>query len=137
MIYLFKDPCESGHLETKQFFCKEPLKMLKLQCFFRLWTVNVKVPWIFSAICSNALLHTASKVPRCSQAFSVTAFHRSWLFHERLWTFYERFQPIHERFGPCVTFLWPIKLRNGNETFKNGQERWTFRNVGRLGTLDV
>ena len=108
---------------------------------FEAWTLT------FSTIRSNALLCPGSNVPSRFWSFIVTTVHRTWkfalkfhdrsfTFHERLWMFYDRFWPFHQRFRPFVTFLWPEKLRYGHEMFRNGQERWTFRNGERSGMLD-
>ncbi len=84
--------------------------------------------WIFFFLYRESLSDTlASK----SNAFSTELCHlRSpmsyatyeWRF--KFWTFHERFRPFR-----------PEKLRNGHETFRNGNEYWIPRNVGRSETF--
>ena len=101
---------------------KHGINFLKnIQFFFRFWSVNVKVPWTFFTIRSKALLRPDSNVLRRSRSFSVTTDHRSWAFLNVSWAF-----------STVCDLLRSKKLRNGHETFRNGQGRWTFSIVHKM-----
>ena len=78
----------------------------KIQCFFRLWNVNVDVLWTW--FCKRS---RPSNYP-----------HRFWPFHGRLWAFLviKRSQTVEHAHGTVENVH-----KHSLNAHTNGQERWT------------